>query len=150
MNAAIANVILKLVPSAAVLRDAGGANESSEDDCLYDMCDEDASFAMGLKTLDEENPTWAQAMKSDEEHNWRNAARTEMHNFSRHGVYVKVSEDQLPSWNPSTMRAFEVIDMMWVLKKNRDEKVEKGGLLKYKARAVVCGNQQKSKALNSG
>eukprot|EP00965_Chrysotila_dentata_P047484 1574975-Pleurochrysis_carterae.AAC.1 len=44
---------------------------------------------------DEENPTWAQAMKSNEEHHWRDAARTEMHNFSRHGVYVKVSEDQL-------------------------------------------------------
>eukprot|EP00965_Chrysotila_dentata_P042081 1396179-Pleurochrysis_carterae.AAC.1 len=102
---------------------------------------------MGLKAHDEENPTWAQAMKSDEQHQWRDAARTEMHNFSRHGVYVEVSEDQLPSWNPSTKRAFEVIDMMWVLKKKRDEK---GRLLKYKARAVVCGNQQKSKALNSG
>eukprot|EP00965_Chrysotila_dentata_P123062 4067742-Pleurochrysis_carterae.AAC.1 len=69
-----------------------------------------------------------------------------MHNFSRHGVYVEVSEDQLPSWNPRTKRAFEVIDMMWVLKTKRDEK---DGLLKFKARAVVCGNQQKSKALNS-
>eukprot|EP00965_Chrysotila_dentata_P246952 6207454-Pleurochrysis_carterae.AAC.6 len=77
-------------------------------------------------------------MKSDEEHHWRDAARTEMHNFSRHGVYVEASEDQLQSWSPSTKRAFE---------KKRDEK---GGLLKYKARAVVCGNQQKSKALNSG
>eukprot|EP00965_Chrysotila_dentata_P046728 1551703-Pleurochrysis_carterae.AAC.1 len=72
-------------------------------------------------------------MKSNEEHHWHDAARTEMHNFSRHGVYVKGSEDQLPSWNPSTKRAFKVIDMMWVLKTKRDEK---GGLLKYKARAV--------------
>eukprot|EP00965_Chrysotila_dentata_P001854 61227-Pleurochrysis_carterae.AAC.1 len=37
--------------------------------------------------------------------------------------------------------------MMWVLRKKRDEK---GDLLKYKARAVVCGNQQKRKALASG
>eukprot|EP00965_Chrysotila_dentata_P013967 463614-Pleurochrysis_carterae.AAC.1 len=84
-------------------------------------------------------------MKSDELHHRRDAARTEMNNFSRHGVYVEISEDQLPSWNSSTKRAFEVIDMMWVLKKMRDETC---GLLKYKARAVVCGNQQKSKALN--
>eukprot|EP00965_Chrysotila_dentata_P090060 2972234-Pleurochrysis_carterae.AAC.1 len=56
MNAALANVILKLVPSAAVLRDAGEASESSQDDCLYDMCDADASLAMGLKTHDEGNP----------------------------------------------------------------------------------------------
>eukprot|EP00965_Chrysotila_dentata_P026906 893101-Pleurochrysis_carterae.AAC.1 len=37
--------------------------------------------------------------------------------------------------------------MMWVLRKKKDEK---GDLLKYKARAVVCGNQQKRKALASG
>eukprot|EP00965_Chrysotila_dentata_P215211 6188633-Pleurochrysis_carterae.AAC.3 len=37
--------------------------------------------------------------------------------------------------------------MMWVLRKKKDDK---GNLLKYKARAVVCGNQQKRKALTSG
>eukprot|EP00965_Chrysotila_dentata_P195328 6176925-Pleurochrysis_carterae.AAC.1 len=111
------------------------------------MCDAAVSPAMGLKTHDEENPTWVQAMKGDEEHHWRDTSRTAMHNFSRHGVYVEISDDQLPSRNPNTKRAFEVIDMMWVLKKKRDEK---GGLLKYKARPVVCGNQQKSKVLNSG
>eukprot|EP00965_Chrysotila_dentata_P007609 247819-Pleurochrysis_carterae.AAC.1 len=37
--------------------------------------------------------------------------------------------------------------MMWVLRKKRDEK---GEILKYKTRAVVCGNQQKRKALASG
>eukprot|EP00965_Chrysotila_dentata_P146919 4850608-Pleurochrysis_carterae.AAC.1 len=37
--------------------------------------------------------------------------------------------------------------MMWVLRKKKEEKRE---LLKYKARAVVCGNQQKRKALASG
>eukprot|EP00965_Chrysotila_dentata_P141065 4662760-Pleurochrysis_carterae.AAC.1 len=36
--------------------------------------------------------------------------------------------------------------MMWVLRKKRDEK---GDILKYKARAVVCGNQQKRKTLAS-
>eukprot|EP00965_Chrysotila_dentata_P011771 386215-Pleurochrysis_carterae.AAC.1 len=35
---------------------------------------------------------------------------------------------------------------MWVLRKKRDEK---GEILKFKARAVVCGNQQKRKALTS-
>eukprot|EP00965_Chrysotila_dentata_P075129 2481937-Pleurochrysis_carterae.AAC.1 len=37
--------------------------------------------------------------------------------------------------------------MMWVLRKKRDEN---GEILKYKARAVVCGNQQKRKDLGSG
>eukprot|EP00965_Chrysotila_dentata_P142296 4704769-Pleurochrysis_carterae.AAC.1 len=37
--------------------------------------------------------------------------------------------------------------MMWVLRKKKEEKRE---LLKYKARAVVCSNQQKRKALASG
>eukprot|EP00965_Chrysotila_dentata_P020867 690855-Pleurochrysis_carterae.AAC.1 len=37
--------------------------------------------------------------------------------------------------------------MMWVLRKKKNEK---GDLLKYKARAVVCGNQQKRLALASG
>eukprot|EP00965_Chrysotila_dentata_P178311 5889186-Pleurochrysis_carterae.AAC.1 len=37
--------------------------------------------------------------------------------------------------------------MMWLLRKKKDEK---GDLLKYKARAVVCGNQQKRKVLASG
>eukprot|EP00965_Chrysotila_dentata_P048534 1609754-Pleurochrysis_carterae.AAC.1 len=82
-------------------------------------------------------------MKGDDAHQWQDAARAEMQNFERHGVYVEVSEDQLPSWNSSTRRAHEVIDMMWVLRIKKDEK---GDLLKYKARAVVCGNQQKRKA----
>eukprot|EP00965_Chrysotila_dentata_P140970 4660216-Pleurochrysis_carterae.AAC.1 len=62
-------------------------------------------------------------------------------------VYIEISEDQLPSWNNDSKRAAEVIDIMWVLRKKKDEK---GNLLKYKARAVVCGNQQKHKALASG
>eukprot|EP00965_Chrysotila_dentata_P137078 4534270-Pleurochrysis_carterae.AAC.1 len=37
--------------------------------------------------------------------------------------------------------------MMWVPKKKKDEK---GELIKHKARAVMCGNQQKRKALASG
>eukprot|EP00965_Chrysotila_dentata_P010986 357517-Pleurochrysis_carterae.AAC.1 len=83
---------------------------------------------------------WAQAMKSDEANNWRDAAQSEMQNYQRHGVYIEVSEDQLPSWNASTKRAFEVVDMMWVLTSKRDKKEE---ILRYKARAVVFGNQQK-------
>eukprot|EP00965_Chrysotila_dentata_P129928 4294850-Pleurochrysis_carterae.AAC.1 len=79
-------------------------------------------------------------MKSDEANQWKDAAREEKQNFDRHGVYVEISEDLLPSWNDHSKQASEVIDMMWVLKKMRDEK---GDVLKYKARAVVCGNQQK-------
>eukprot|EP00965_Chrysotila_dentata_P067272 2226367-Pleurochrysis_carterae.AAC.1 len=37
--------------------------------------------------------------------------------------------------------------MMWVLRIKKDEK---GDQLKYKARAVVCGNQQKCKATALG
>eukprot|EP00965_Chrysotila_dentata_P141105 4663758-Pleurochrysis_carterae.AAC.1 len=70
-----------------------------------------------------------------------------MQNFDRHGVYVEISEDQLPSWNAYSKRALEVIDMMWVLKKKRDEK---GDVLKYKALAVVHSNQQKRKATAAG
>eukprot|EP00965_Chrysotila_dentata_P180931 5972321-Pleurochrysis_carterae.AAC.1 len=69
-----------------------------------------------------------------------------MQNFERHGVYIEVSEDQRQTWNSTSKRASEVIDMMWVLMKKKDEK---GDLLKDKARAVVCGNQQKRKALAS-
>eukprot|EP00965_Chrysotila_dentata_P092765 3062703-Pleurochrysis_carterae.AAC.1 len=67
----------------------------------------------GVKAHGDDNPRWAQAMKSDEANNWRDAARSEMQNFERHGVYIEISEDQLPPWNASTKRAFEVIDMMW-------------------------------------
>eukprot|EP00965_Chrysotila_dentata_P232422 6198963-Pleurochrysis_carterae.AAC.1 len=72
-------------------------------------------------------------MRSEEAKHWRDAARAEMQNFERHGVYVEVSEDQLPSWNAYSKRASEVIDMIWVLRNKKDEKCE---LLKYKARAV--------------
>eukprot|EP00965_Chrysotila_dentata_P026291 871852-Pleurochrysis_carterae.AAC.1 len=70
-----------------------------------------------------------------------------MQNFEPHEVYVEVSEDQLPTWNRTSKRASEVFNMIRVLRKKKDEK---GDLLKYKARAVVCGNQQKRKALASG
>eukprot|EP00965_Chrysotila_dentata_P187146 6171946-Pleurochrysis_carterae.AAC.1 len=78
-------------------------------------------------------------MRSDEANQWRDAARAEMQNFERHGVYVEVSEDQPQNWNSTSKRASEVIDMMWVLTVRR-KKDEKGDLLQYKARAVVCGN----------
>eukprot|EP00965_Chrysotila_dentata_P134727 4456355-Pleurochrysis_carterae.AAC.2 len=55
-------------------------------------------------------------MKGDDAHQWQNAEKAEMQNFERHGVYVEVSWDQLPSWTNSTRRADEVIDMMWVLR----------------------------------
>eukprot|EP00965_Chrysotila_dentata_P021957 726698-Pleurochrysis_carterae.AAC.3 len=103
--------------------------------------------AYGLKVYGEDNPTWAQAMRGDEANQWRDAAPAEMQNFEQHGVYVKVSEDKLQTWSSTLRRACEVIDMMWVLRKKKDEK---GDLLKYKAQAVVCGNQQKRKALASG
>eukprot|EP00965_Chrysotila_dentata_P115161 3807283-Pleurochrysis_carterae.AAC.1 len=61
-------------------------------------------------------------MKGDDAHQWQDAARAEMQNS--HGVYVEVSEDQLPSWNSSTRRAHEVIVMMWVLRIKKDEKCE--------------------------
>eukprot|EP00965_Chrysotila_dentata_P047280 1568900-Pleurochrysis_carterae.AAC.1 len=72
-----------------------------------------------------------------------------MQNFERHGVHLEVSEDQLPIWNRNLKRASEVIDMMWVLRK--PPKIQSSSCrLKYKARAVVCGNQQKRNALASG
>eukprot|EP00965_Chrysotila_dentata_P120263 3976457-Pleurochrysis_carterae.AAC.1 len=86
-------------------------------------------------------------MKGDDAHQWQDAARAKMQNFERDGVYVEVSEDHLPSWNSSTRRAHGVIDMMWVLRIKIDEK---GDLLRYKARAVVCGNLEKRKAIALG
>eukprot|EP00965_Chrysotila_dentata_P247951 6208049-Pleurochrysis_carterae.AAC.5 len=49
------------------------------------------------KAHGDDNPTWAQAMRSDEANQWRNAARAENQNFEQHGVYMEVSEDQLQS-----------------------------------------------------
>eukprot|EP00965_Chrysotila_dentata_P228242 6196492-Pleurochrysis_carterae.AAC.2 len=102
---------------------------------------------MGLKTQGDDIPTWALAMRSDEAKYWREAAHTEMQNFERHGVFVEVSEDPVLLWNSHSKRASEMTDMMRVLRKEEDEK---GNLLKYKTRAVMCGNQQKQKALASG
>eukprot|EP00965_Chrysotila_dentata_P109499 3618593-Pleurochrysis_carterae.AAC.1 len=80
---------------------------------LFDISDADITEAYGLKVHGDDNPTWAQAMRSDEANQWRDAARAEMHNFERHGVYVEVSEDQLQTWNSTSKRASEFIDMMW-------------------------------------
>eukprot|EP00965_Chrysotila_dentata_P163374 5396248-Pleurochrysis_carterae.AAC.2 len=81
---------------------------------LFDTSDADITEAHGLKAHGEDNPAWAQAMRSDEANQWRgDAARAEMQNFERHGVYVEVSEDQLQTWNSTSKRASEVIDMMW-------------------------------------
>eukprot|EP00965_Chrysotila_dentata_P120470 3983699-Pleurochrysis_carterae.AAC.1 len=73
MNAAIADSILALTSTTATApRDAGGVEEL---DCpdheienttdFYEMCDAEAIAAYGLKVHGEDNPTWAQAMKSD-------------------------------------------------------------------------------------
>eukprot|EP00965_Chrysotila_dentata_P262746 6214660-Pleurochrysis_carterae.AAC.3 len=86
-------------------------------------------------------------MKSDESNQWRDAARSEMQNFERHGFYVEVSENQLPSWSASTRRAHEGIDMMWVLRKKRGEK---GEIFKYKARARCVGTNRSARPSRQG
>eukprot|EP00965_Chrysotila_dentata_P050257 1665310-Pleurochrysis_carterae.AAC.1 len=58
-------------------------------------------------------------MRNDEANQWCDAARAEMQNFERHGVYVEVSKYQLQTWNSTSRRASEVIDMLWVLRKER-------------------------------
>eukprot|EP00965_Chrysotila_dentata_P060223 1996745-Pleurochrysis_carterae.AAC.1 len=92
MNAALDIAIVALLPSAAAVRDAGGASEDDwHEKALNDIftlgneSDADVSMAMRLKAHGEDNPTWAQAMKGDNAHQWRDAARTEMQNFERHG-----------------------------------------------------------------
>eukprot|EP00965_Chrysotila_dentata_P016375 541852-Pleurochrysis_carterae.AAC.1 len=100
MNAALDDSLLALLPeAAAVLRDAGGdaKNATSENDWddLFELGDADVIEAYGLNVHGDDNSTWAKAMKSDEANKWKDAAREEMHNFDRHGVYVEVSEDQL-------------------------------------------------------
>eukprot|EP00965_Chrysotila_dentata_P095546 3158010-Pleurochrysis_carterae.AAC.1 len=80
---------------------------------LFDTSDANITEAYGLKGHGDDNPTWAQAMRGDEANQWRDAARAEMQNFERHGVYVEVSEDQLQTRNSTSKRASEVIDMMW-------------------------------------
>eukprot|EP00965_Chrysotila_dentata_P222169 6192800-Pleurochrysis_carterae.AAC.3 len=117
LNAALAASILKLLPAtAAVLRDAGGDAETDtakdDLDVLLNMGDADVIAAYGLKAHGDDIPTWAKAMKSDEANQWKNAAREEMQNFERHGVYIEISEDQLPSWNQHSKRAAEDIDVM--------------------------------------
>eukprot|EP00965_Chrysotila_dentata_P064570 2141299-Pleurochrysis_carterae.AAC.1 len=75
MNAALAKALVALLPATAALRDAGGVADIVN---LCGMCD--ATAVYGPK---------AQAIKSDEAHHWRDAARSEMENFERHGVYVE-------------------------------------------------------------
>eukprot|EP00965_Chrysotila_dentata_P181551 5993060-Pleurochrysis_carterae.AAC.1 len=101
---------------------------------------------MAVKKHSADDPSWNQAMQSEQRDQWRAAAKVEMDNFERHGVYVEVSEDSLSSWNPHAKRASEVIDMLWVLKTKYDDE---GNVLKHKARAVVCGNQQTAKLKNT-
>eukprot|EP00965_Chrysotila_dentata_P157143 5191913-Pleurochrysis_carterae.AAC.2 len=105
--------------------------------------DADIAAAYGLKAHGGGNPTWAQAMKGDEANQRRDEAQAKMQNFERHGVYIEISEDQLPSWKNHSKRATEVIDMMWVLRK---KKGEKGDLLKYKARAASAGINRSARA----
>eukprot|EP00965_Chrysotila_dentata_P215210 6188633-Pleurochrysis_carterae.AAC.2 len=90
MNTALADSLLALFTStAAALRDAGGVDEICSDDehsdnirNLFDESDAgDIELVMGLKTHGNDNPTWAQAMRSDEANRSRDAARTDMQNF---------------------------------------------------------------------
>eukprot|EP00965_Chrysotila_dentata_P171543 5661357-Pleurochrysis_carterae.AAC.1 len=112
MNRALADSILGLLPTtAAVLRDAKGESRiDDEEDMLnlFDTSDADITEAYGLKVHRDDNPTWAQAMRSDEANQWRDAARAEMQNFELHGVYVEISEDQLQTWNSTSKRASEL------------------------------------------
>eukprot|EP00965_Chrysotila_dentata_P092048 3038950-Pleurochrysis_carterae.AAC.1 len=71
MNAALADAIIALLPTAAAVpRDAGGDAEiitgNNDLEIPFDMGDAAFTAAYGLKVHGDDNPTWAKAMKSDE------------------------------------------------------------------------------------
>eukprot|EP00965_Chrysotila_dentata_P068581 2266682-Pleurochrysis_carterae.AAC.1 len=148
LNAQLAVAFAALVPPVAPsVPHAGGKARAEPIEACCVWSDVAPSVeAMAVKQHTSNDPSWNQAMQSDEKEKWRDAAKVEIDNFDRHGVKTEVSEDSLPTWNVHKGRASEVIDMLWVLKKKFSET---GELVKYKARAVVCGNQQTAKTHNS-
>eukprot|EP00965_Chrysotila_dentata_P129802 4290902-Pleurochrysis_carterae.AAC.4 len=149
MNAALAGVLLTLVPHAAVLRDAEGVDEYSQSDFLYDMCDANASIAIGLKRHGDDNSTWAQRMESDEAHPWCDVCSKDQEAQLRQTRRVPGGQRGTVTIMESChKKAFEVIDMMWVLKKRKKGQPTQIHI-KYKARSCVLQTTEK-RALNSG
>ena len=128
--------LTEVCPIAAHLAGGLEADTSLTHDTWVD------AFAISMsKQGGSDNPYYKQAMSGPERTFWRDACDEEMGNLKRNNVYIEVPEDSLPTWNPSTRRSTELVDMMWVLKKKFNELRE---LLKYKARATIRGDMEKA------
>jgi hypothetical protein len=90
------------------------------------------------------DPTYHEAMRSDERKEWEDEMASEIGQLTNHGtIKATVPEDSLPTWDPVKRKAYEVIDYLWVLHKKYNEL---GEWVRNKARAVIDGAMQKRKA----
>ena len=75
---------------------------------------------------------------------WEASMSTEIGTWRNHDtIKNEVSEDTLDTWSAIKKRAYEVINILWVLVKKYDEN---GNELKLKARAVLDGGEQQRKS----
>ena len=95
----------------------------------------------------EDSPSCKEAMKGADAHLWRDACKKEIESLQNHDVFRVVAEDSLPTWNPTRRTAYEVVNILWVLKRKLNELRE---VVRYKARAVFDGAEQKRKAAAAG
>ena len=95
-------------------------------------------FALSeVKRGNSDTPYYKQAMAGSERIFWQEACDTEMASLERNQIFIEVPVDSLPSWNPITRKASELVDIMWVLKKKFNELRV---LIKFKARATIRGD----------
>lgn len=69
------------------------------------------------REIDADSPTYRQAMSGPEHAEWEASNDREIDNIARHAAFEEVPEDTLPSWDPRTGKASEVISILRVLKK---------------------------------
>ena len=92
-------------------------------------------------------PSYKGTLDGPEAPLWRRAREEEIDNLFRHGAVTEVPEDSLGSWDKIKLRAWEVIDTIWVHLRKRDGQ---GNVCRHKGRCALRGDQQNAKAAVSG
>jgi len=105
---------------------------------VYDTCVDGQCFA-APHVVDPDSPSLRQAMNGPERAEWEDAREKEFQSLRAHGALADVLEDTLPTWNATKQRAYEVVNLLDVLKKEYID----GVFDKFKARWVYDGAQQK-------
>jgi Reverse transcriptase (RNA-dependent DNA polymerase) len=126
------NSILMITTAGHECRKYANDQSNSANSCGGSDSDDDEDSAAAFVTLEGDEPTYKEAMESDQSQEWKQAMLDEYKSLENMKTFERIKRKNLPA-------KARVVSSKWVLKRKRNEN---GDIERYKARVVARGFSQ--------